>query len=84
MIGNNENLEKIIQEAIEKSKLNIVDKISHKFIPQGETAVYVLSESHFVIHTYPESNYLTCCCYTCGEEGDPLAAINYLIYLLDV
>lgn len=32
---------------------------------------------------YPENNYLTVDCYTCGEEGDPLSAINNLIKTLD-
>ena len=46
------NIEEIIKEAIEKSNLNIVDNISHKFVPQGETAVYILSESHFAMSIF--------------------------------
>jgi uncharacterized protein YbcC (UPF0753/DUF2309 family) len=38
---------------------------------------------NFSLHEYPESNYVTVDCYTCGEEGDPLAAINNLIKTLD-
>lgn len=38
---------------------------------------------NFSLHEYPENNYITVDCYTCGEEGDPLAAINNLIEELD-
>lgn len=38
---------------------------------------------NFSLHEYPENNYITVDCYTCGEEGDPLAAINNLIKTLD-
>lgn len=38
---------------------------------------------NFSAHEYPENNYITVDCYTCGEEGDPLAAINNLIEKLD-
>jgi hypothetical protein len=38
---------------------------------------------NFSCHEYPENNYITVDCYTCGEEGDPLAAINHLIKTLE-
>ncbi|MBI4100094.1 S-adenosylmethionine decarboxylase [Candidatus Microgenomates bacterium] len=34
--------------------LNVVNKLSHAFSPQGVTLVYVLSESHLAIHSWPE------------------------------
>lgn len=30
--------------------------IENHFIPQGYTALFLLSESHFAIHTFPEAN----------------------------
>lgn len=65
--------------SIEKAGLNVVEFIKHQFSPQGETLVWILSESHFVIHTYPEHNYLSIDCYTCGDKGNPLIAITELI-----
>lgn len=33
---------------------NIVSFVEHHFKPQGYTALWLLSESHFAIHTFPE------------------------------
>ena len=34
----------------------ILDTVEHHFSPQGYTSLELLSESHFAIHTFPESN----------------------------
>jgi len=39
---------------------------SHKFKPQGFTAVFMLAESHFSIHTWPEKGIAACDIFTCG------------------
>ncbi len=39
-------------------KLTVVKKIDNKFEPIGRTLVYLLSESHLAIHTWPEYNIL--------------------------
>ncbi len=38
------------------SGFKIVEKKYHFFSPYGFTALYLLSESHFAIHTFPEEN----------------------------
>lgn len=38
--------------------LNVVKKIDNKFEPIGRTVIYILSESHLAIHTWPEYNIL--------------------------
>jgi S-adenosylmethionine decarboxylase len=73
-----------IEESIKASNMNVVAKHIEPFKPQGMTGFWILSESHFSVHTYPESNYLTLCCYTCGTEGDPSAAMEHLLSKLDV
>ena len=30
--------------------------MEHSFQPQGYTAIWLLAESHFAIHTFPEEN----------------------------
>lgn len=39
-----------------ESGFNVLDIIEHHFKPQGFTALFLLSESHFAIHTFPERN----------------------------
>lgn len=56
-----------IKEVIEKN-LTVVNRIEHKFTPQGETIVFILSESHFTLHTYPENNYISMDIYVCNMD----------------
>jgi len=63
--------------------LNIVD---YSFQPIGCTILFLLSESHMSIHTFPEKNHLSFDIYTCreykdNEEYDKI--FNYLIESLD-
>lgn len=51
-----------------EENLTVIKKVEHKFTPHGETIVFILSESHFTIHTYPEHRYLTMDIYVCNLE----------------
>lgn len=59
--------EKLIQ-ALNKDKFGIIDRIPHKFDPQGYTIVILLAKSHVAIHTYPEYNSLYFNLYSCRGE----------------
>lgn len=63
--------------------LNIVD---YSFEPIGCTILFLLSESHMSIHTFPEKNHLSFDIYTCREYNDNSEyqkILNYLIESLD-
>ena len=51
---------------------------SHKFDPQGVTAVAMLAESHISIHTWPEKGMAICDVFTCGDHTDPQAGVEYM------
>ena len=59
-------IEKIADSIISDLDLNVVKKFSHAFSPQGITLIYILSESHLVIHTWPESGYIHIDMVTCS------------------
>lgn len=40
---------------LEDAGFNVLDVLEHYFKPQGYTALYLLSESHFAVHTFPDS-----------------------------
>lgn len=42
------------EELLSNSGFRILDVLQHNFNPQGYTALFLLSESHFAIHTFPE------------------------------
>lgn len=41
---------------LNESGFKVEDVIEKHFKPQGYTALFLLSESHFAIHTFPEHN----------------------------
>jgi S-adenosylmethionine/arginine decarboxylase-like enzyme len=56
-----------IKNVIEKN-LTVVNRIEHKFEPEGETIAFILAESHFTLHTYPEHNYISFDIYVCNLD----------------
>lgn len=67
-----------LTKAAEAANSTLLGLVSHKFEPQGVTAVALLAESHISIHTWPEHGYASVDCYTCGEHTDPEAAARLL------
>lgn len=57
----------------------LLNLTSHKFEPQGVTALALLAESHISIHTWPESGYAAVDIFTCGQTAKPRLACEYFI-----
>ena len=72
----------ILDRAAKLANATVLNLISHKFEPQGVTAIALLSESHISIHTWPESNYSAVDIFTCGQNMLPELASEYLIEAL--
>lgn len=51
-------IEGLAKSIVEKLNLNVVQTSYHEFTPQGITFLYILSQSHFAIHTWPENNFI--------------------------
>ena len=49
-------------------RFNVLNEFSHQFVPDGETAILALQESHFSIHTYPEKSQVAVDLYTCKKH----------------
>ena len=56
-------------EDIVRRRFEVVRETRKLFEPQGETVVFILSESHFTIHTYPEFNYVSLDIYVCDVDA---------------
>lgn len=65
-----------IDAAMLASKMTVLGKAHHDFGGGAVTTVLLLAESHFSLHTFPERNFMSVDCYTCGTEGDPLIAVT--------
>ncbi len=82
-----ENMVSIFKESLKHSNLNIVNEKIHQFTEEAATGVFILAESSADIHEYPEveeNGYVCVSIFTCGDEGDPEAALEHFISLLDV
>ncbi|MCD8295567.1 MAG: S-adenosylmethionine decarboxylase [Clostridia bacterium] len=65
-----ERLRRSFDDLLRASGFNIILFTDHYFEPQGYTALWLLSESHFAVHTFPE----------CGRTYIELSSCNLDYY----
>lgn len=58
----------VMNEAVEQCGATILDKSCKVFPPNGLTMIFLLSESHASLHTYPEHGACFVDLFTCGEN----------------
>lgn len=71
-------IKEAMTQAADASGATLLGMVSHKFEPQGVTAVVLLSESHLSIHTWPEHGYAAIDAFTCGDHTNPEEACRSL------
>lgn len=81
LLNNQEKLDKMLEFICVFYEFQIIDKIQKKFTPQCNTLLYLLSESHLSIHTFPERKFLSFDIYTCREYHDNREYIEIYEYL---
>ncbi len=64
----NDTLVRICDESLEKGEVTILNKMIHAFEPQGLTLLYLLSESHFSMHTWPEYKKIRIDFFSCDTN----------------
>ena len=63
-------IESLVDDVCHKYEFTVLGKLTHQFTPQGCSLVYLLSESHISVHTFPEKGYIAMDVYTCREYPD--------------
>ena len=63
-----DGLIKAMDKAVQSSGATILDQAHYVFPPNGLTIVYLLSESHASLHTYPEFGTCFVDLFTCGDS----------------
>jgi len=72
-------LKKCLYNASRKSKLKIVNDCNYQFKKfKGITYCLLLSQSHFIIHSWPEKETVSFDIFTCGEEKKAESAVKAL------
>ena len=56
------------KEILIKSGFGLLNFMEHNFEPQGYTAIWLLAESHFAMHTFPEENKTYIELSSCNRE----------------
>lgn len=64
--------------ALERAGATVVQTLSHAFPGTGLTSVLILSESHAVLHTWPESGTVNIDIFSCSTRLRSLEAIREL------
>jgi len=67
LLNDSTKIKELFDNICKKFNYTILNKTEHIFEPQGITILYLLSESHISIHTFPERNYAALDIYTCRE-----------------
>lgn len=67
VITDREAMLKLLDTICDQLKLNVLNKNHHQFSNGAITAVYMLTESHISIHTYPERNFVAMDLYSCKQ-----------------
>jgi S-adenosylmethionine decarboxylase proenzyme len=65
-----DKIKTLLDGICEKYDFCILNKSEHKFEPEGLTILYLLSESHLSVHTFPERKYIAIDLYTCRDYAD--------------
>jgi S-adenosylmethionine decarboxylase proenzyme len=68
----------LLDEIVRELRLHVVAQAGHQFPPVGYTYAYVLSESHFTIHTYPEHQSCYIDIFCCDPDFSPTRAIHLI------
>ena len=80
-----ENLSRLKEKGdaiIEKLGLTVFGQNHFEFTPQGITLAYILSQSHLVLHTWPELNVLHVDLMTCVPlEKDKVEGILRQVFV---
>jgi len=82
LLNNNNRIIALLDHICSTHNYTILQKSQNQFQPQGFTAIYLLSESHISIHTFPENNYAAIDIYTCRQYNDNNAYIEIYEYLI--
>jgi S-adenosylmethionine decarboxylase len=86
LLNNMEQLNTMLKQICIDNEFQILNEVQYKFEPIGCSILFLLSESHLSIHTFPEKNHMSFDIYTCRQYKDNAMyneIYQYLINILD-
>ena len=73
-----EQIAGVFSAALQRAGATIVHGLAHSFPGAGLTCVFILSESHAVLHTWPETGTINIDIFSCSTRLHSLEAIGEL------
>jgi S-adenosylmethionine decarboxylase proenzyme len=70
LLNNCGELKKILKSICHLHNFQILSENEHIFEPIGCSIVFLLSESHLSLHTFPEKHHMSFDIYTCRQYED--------------
>ena len=67
LLNNSNELNQILKEICYEHNFQILKETQYLFTPIGCSILFLLSESHISIHTFPEKNHMSFDIYTCSR-----------------
>jgi S-adenosylmethionine decarboxylase proenzyme len=67
LLDDREHLVNLLRRSAEAAGATVVAEAIQPFSPHGMSAVLLIEESHFSLHTWPEQGYAAVDFYTCGD-----------------
>jgi S-adenosylmethionine decarboxylase proenzyme len=83
LLNSMSGIRQIVDAICKEHVFSVLGVLEHQFEPQGCSLVYLLSESHISIHTFPEKNYIAMDIYTCRDYTDNRVYEELYAYLVD-
>lgn len=75
--------QKMFGSALHGADFGVLQESFQKFNPQGLTGFFLLSDSHFSFHTWPEKNYVAIDLFSCGNEKKTEKALRCVVDKLE-
>ena len=68
IVDSPEKLQEIFSKDLVEAGFSLVTHLSHYFPSQGITIIIILQQSHAVLHSWPENQFISVDIYSCGDE----------------
>lgn len=72
-------IKKEFKQILDKAEFSVLGFVDYQFTPFGYTCIWILGESHFAVHTFPEDGCTYIELSSCNEEK----LYNFLTLLPD-
>lgn len=76
LLRDKQGLINLCKEICEEHNFIIEGELEKEFVPEGISFLFLLSESHLSIHTFPERKHASFDLYTCRQYDDNRSYMN--------